>query len=159
MIYENGRRYIVNKVENLTTYEYSDLEKVKDPVNHPSHYNKHPSMLEPIIVCRHLSGDLANFFKYTVRYLEKEKPIEDLKKCIYYLDDYKSSYMCINENVQKDVLNKILKFIVFEENNLIRQSWYFLYQLLSEELDSSDIEYNLSCMINCLKERIEELKL
>lgn len=55
-------------------------------VDHPAHYNKHPSGVECIQVVEHMSFNLGNAVKYIWRADEKhESPIEDLKKAAWYI--------------------------------------------------------------------------
>jgi Protein of unknwon function (DUF3310) len=56
-----------------------------DPVNHPKHYTSHPSGVEVIQITEYLNFCLGNAVKYILRCDEKGKPIEDLKKAIWYL--------------------------------------------------------------------------
>lgn len=55
-------------------------------VNHPPHYNRHPSGIEAIEVCEHMNFNLGNAVKYIWRADEKGQATEDLKKAIWYLD-------------------------------------------------------------------------
>jgi hypothetical protein len=59
---------------------------VNDSVDHPSHYNTHPSGIECIDVAEHMSFNIGNVIKYVWRADEKGMPIEDLKKARWYLD-------------------------------------------------------------------------
>lgn len=56
-----------------------------DTVNHPKHYNSHPSGIECIDVVRHMNR--GNAIKYIWRAGDKGNEIEDLKKSIWYLQD------------------------------------------------------------------------
>ena len=66
-------------------------------VNHPKHYNSHPNGIECIDIIRHYVCDIANAIKYLWRAGRKsemgmedaEKEIEDLKKALWYIDDYR----------------------------------------------------------------------
>jgi len=65
-------------------------------VNHPKHYNSHPNGIECIDIIRHYVCDIANAIKYLWRAGLKpemgkddaEKEIEDLKKALWYIDDF-----------------------------------------------------------------------
>jgi len=59
-----------------------------DPVNHPSHYTSNASGIEIIEVTRNLDFDLGNAWKYLCRFRLKNKPVEDLHKAVWYLNDY-----------------------------------------------------------------------
>lgn len=58
----------------------------KEAVNHPAHYNAHPSGVECIQVVEHMSFNLGNVVKYLWRADEKGTDIEDLKKAAWYLN-------------------------------------------------------------------------
>lgn len=61
-------------------------EKIDDAVNHPSHYTKHPSGVECIIVTEHMNFNVGNAIKYLWRAGSKNNLIEDLKKARWYVD-------------------------------------------------------------------------
>lgn len=64
-------------------------------INHPAHYNNHPSGVEVIEVNRHMTGNVAAAFKYVLRRGEKvehglstkQQIIKDLDKALWYLTD------------------------------------------------------------------------
>ena len=64
-------------------------EKQNDPVNHPKHYNSHPSGVECIEIIRHHSCNIGNVIKYLWRAGLKDpaKEIEDMEKAMFYLKD------------------------------------------------------------------------
>ena len=57
-------------------------------VNHPPHYNKHPSGVECIDIVEHMGFNLGNAVKYLWRAgLKDGQPTErDLEKAIWYID-------------------------------------------------------------------------
>ena len=65
-------------------------------VNHPKHYNQHPAGIECIDIIRHYTCDIANAIKYLWRaglkaemgMKDAEKEIEDLKKALWYINDF-----------------------------------------------------------------------
>lgn len=57
-----------------------------DAINHPKHYNAHPSGIECIDVVEHMNFNLGNAIKYVWRAGLKTEAIEDLKKARWYLD-------------------------------------------------------------------------
>lgn len=63
------------------------MDKTVDMVNHPPHYTGHPSGIEPITITRHMPFCLGNVIKYVMRCDFKGKPIEDLEKARFYLDE------------------------------------------------------------------------
>ena len=57
-----------------------------ETVNHPRHYNAHPSGIECIAVAEHFNFCLGNAIKYIWRAGEKGDFVEDLEKARWYLD-------------------------------------------------------------------------
>lgn len=58
-------------------------------VDHPKHYNSHPSGVECIDVVRHMNFNVGSAMKYLWRSGIKpgEDDIQDLEKAIWYLQD------------------------------------------------------------------------
>ena len=92
----------------MMLFDFNDLmEKImnkmkkviaeKEHVNHPKHYNSHPNGIECIDIIRHYTCDIANAIKYLWRaglkpemgMVNAEKEIEDLKKALWYIEDYR----------------------------------------------------------------------
>lgn len=61
------------------------MAEIKEKVNHPLHYNTHPSGIECIDIIEHMNFCLGNVIKYIWRAEEKENDIEDLEKAEFYL--------------------------------------------------------------------------
>jgi hypothetical protein len=57
-----------------------------DPVNHPKHYNSHPSGIECIQIIEHMSFNVGNAIKYLWRADEKGAPIQDLEKAKWHIE-------------------------------------------------------------------------
>lgn len=57
-----------------------------EAVNHPSHYNLHPSNVEAIDLIEYFTGNLLNTGKYIWRADHKIAAIEDTKKALWYLE-------------------------------------------------------------------------
>ena len=66
-----------------------------DNVNHPVHYNSHPSGIECIEIARHHNFNIGNAIKYLWRaglksekgMEDADKQVEDLRKAIFYIND------------------------------------------------------------------------
>ena len=65
-------------------------------INHPLHYNCHPSGIECIEIARHMDFNLGNVLKYIWRHGKKRSEtnldqlsnaIEDLEKAAWYLQN------------------------------------------------------------------------
>lgn len=79
-------------------FEESKIPKLAEKesaVNHPKHYNSHPSGIECIEIARHYCFSVGNAIKYLWRaglkqeegLTSKQKEIQDLHKAIWYLND------------------------------------------------------------------------
>lgn len=57
-----------------------------DTVDHPWHYNEHPSGVECIDIVEHFTFNVGNAVKYLWRAGLKNALLEDLKKARWYID-------------------------------------------------------------------------
>ncbi len=76
--------------ETTPEIDLGELPAKGDSVNHPAHYNEHPSGVECIEIVRHMNFNLGNACKYIWRAGLKgrrSKLIEDLKKARWYIED------------------------------------------------------------------------
>ncbi len=72
---------------NPKTREEVERERQdKSAVNHPPHYNRHPSGVECIQIVEHMGFCLGNAIKYIWRADLKGNAIEDLEKARFYID-------------------------------------------------------------------------
>jgi hypothetical protein len=56
-------------------------------VNHPKHYNSHPSGVECITIAEGFNFNIGNAIKYVWRAgLKGERDIEDLEKAVWYIN-------------------------------------------------------------------------
>ncbi|MFA5132664.1 MAG: DUF3310 domain-containing protein [Candidatus Paceibacterota bacterium] len=58
----------------------------KEKVNHPPHYNSHPSGVECITVVEHFNFNIGNAIKYLWRAGLKNNQLEDLQKAAWYVN-------------------------------------------------------------------------
>lgn len=56
-----------------------------DAVNHPPHYNSHPSGVECITITEHMNFNVGNAIKYLWRADMKDCPIQNLEKAHWYI--------------------------------------------------------------------------
>lgn len=52
----------------------------------PSHYTSHPSGIECKEISKYLSGCLAQAFQYVWRCGQKDEPVQELKKALWFID-------------------------------------------------------------------------
>lgn len=91
-----------------------DKKEETDNVNHPKHYNSHPSGIACIEIARHYCFSIGNAIKYLWRAgLKKsgfltdiDKEIEDLEKAIWYIKDRIAE---LKESKRKDYTSNIIK--------------------------------------------------
>lgn len=57
-----------------------------ESVNHPKHYNSHPSGIECIDVVEHMPFNIGNAVKYLWRCGLKGDEVEDLRKSVWYIE-------------------------------------------------------------------------
>jgi len=90
----------VNENERPESPSKEDLAKMGDQsisafnesyekVDHPKHYNMHPSGIECIEIIRHMNFNIGNAIKYLWRsgLKDSNSDIQDLKKAIWYIYD------------------------------------------------------------------------
>jgi len=58
---------------------------MSDAVDHPPHYNSHPSGVECVTIAEHFNFNLGNALKYLWRAGLKGDAVEDLRKAAWYL--------------------------------------------------------------------------
>lgn len=89
-------KHIRNQKENVKLKVYMIMNEQKaDSVNHPAHYNSHPSGIECIEIARHHNFNIGNAIKYLWRaglkseegMEDTDKQVEDLNKAIWYIQD------------------------------------------------------------------------
>lgn len=99
-----------------------DLSKV-EWVDHPKHYNAHPSGVEAIIMCEVMEFNPGNAFKYVYRCFEKakslgdnDKVVQDLKKALWYVD---REYLRLERlsNLPIYILRKFQSNVLFTEEH------------------------------------------
>jgi hypothetical protein len=73
--------------DDQTIPEARSVEAVAEDAINPAHYRRHPSGIECIEVTRHMNFNVGNAIKYLWRYMDKDDPIENLKKAQWYIDD------------------------------------------------------------------------
>lgn len=77
-------------------------------VDHPKHYNTHPSGVECIEIIRHMTFDTGCVYKYVFRYTEKDGA-KDLKKSKWYLKDFIDNKVILDRRPPAKVLELMLR--------------------------------------------------
>ncbi len=98
----------------------------KEYVNHPAHYNQHPAGIECIDIIRHYTCDIANAIKYLWRAglkpemgkQDAEKEIEDLRKALWYIEDYmENSYP--HRNLKRAATEVLLRLTGYNIDDVV----------------------------------------
>lgn len=114
----------------------------RDNVNHPSHYNEHPSGVETIEIARELPFDLGNAWKYLMRFRYKGTPSDDLKKAFWYVNDY-IEYMYKKPG---------------EKAKSIKQQMYINNEQFQDDLLDNDVTAKMFLVINAEKDsRVKDM--
>lgn len=102
-----------------------------EKVNHPIHYNHHPSGVEAIDIIEHMNFCLGNAFKYIFRFNLKGG-LEDIDKAIWYLERQTKNPNTLRFDLPQEVFFKIEEFLAKEDdsnlkivyNNIIQYQFY-----------------------------------
>jgi len=95
-----------------------------DTVNHPPHYNAHPSGVECIQITEHMGFCLGNAIKYIWRADMKGSALEDLEKARWYLDreiaKRRVAYVCDGKRDQYPGITMAVLAIAFDNGGIHR---------------------------------------
>ena len=91
----NAEEYFASLSKELENNNTNENKQMKEHVNHPEHYNLHPSGVECIEIAKHYDFCIGNAIKYLWRCGHKseegmtdtEKEIEDLEKAVWYINE------------------------------------------------------------------------
>lgn len=75
---------LIKGIGNVTIAE--QIVNFDENVNHPAHYNSHPSGVECIDVVEHMHFNVGNAIKYLWRLDHKGNAIEQLEKAKWYIE-------------------------------------------------------------------------
>lgn len=119
-----------------------------DPVN-PTHY-RNSSNKQIIDMIRWFPFNLGNTMKYIYRYNGKGKPIEDLKKALWYFQDYLTNPSHIaenNENMVMSLFEELYDMNDFrKEATMLLLETYYNHNASSSEKFVSIVENELSLL-------------
>lgn len=122
-------------------------------VNHPKHYNSHPSGIEVIEIVRWMEFDTGNSFKYVSREDHKGNSVQDLEKAIFYVEDYWKMRAENPDYVLRGYPNRVRELLwefVRMETNPTKANVYFT-------LFMAQISLNFEVMLNNAKNGLETL--
>lgn len=120
-------------------------------INHPAHYNLHPSNIECVDIAEQVNFNIGNAIKYIWRTDHKENDIIDLEKAKWYVNREILRRNSQNNNLittitnwifslkrrnNKKLLELVEKWIEFETNDLIRIVMKNLYNAHCNEEDT-----------------------
>ena len=100
---------------------------VTEKVNHPVHYNDHPSGVEAIDLIEHMIFNLGNAFKYIVRHPLKGGHT-DLNKAIWYLERQLTLPEIKDCSVPEEIEVKFQKFLKAERNKYLKKVYENIFK-------------------------------
>lgn len=129
-------------------------------INHPKHYNLHPSTIECVDIAEQFIFNLGNAIKYIWRTDHKENDIIDLEKSKWYIhrelirrnnknDNFTNNIVDFFRSIQrrnnKELKILVEKWIRYEPNELVRPIMRYLYDAHCKENDTFSlvIAYNI----------------
>lgn len=122
-----------------------------DMVNHPTHYNSHPSGVEAIEIVEHMNFCMGNAFKYVYRF-QLKNGLQDLEKAHWYLKRQLINPL-IECFIKPDVIaDKFKKIKEVESNKLISDVLENIYKY-SFENNSVDYLHKSMDLLNKLIEK------
>ena len=121
-------------------------QTLEQEVNEPKHYRSHESGIEAIEVTRWLQFDLGNCWKYCMRYRDKGTPKKDLKKALWYINDFHTHFVDYNQDsmfihkIPQDIVENMCKVVDAEPNEKIKHILNVILQIVTQNgiLDIDD---------------------
>lgn len=118
---------------------------VSEKVNHPVHYNDHPSGVEAIDLIEHMVFNLGNAFKYIVRHPLKGGHT-DLNKAIWYLERQLTLPEIKNCSTTPEVEEKFERFLKAERNKYLKKVYENIFKYHFQEAHSQVIWESLDIL-------------
>ena len=123
-------------------------EQVTEQVNHPKHYNSHPSGVECIEIIRSMDFNIGSAFKYLYRSEYKENFLQDLNKALWYLrDEYhrRANKLFLSKNIpnlfkfsEYRYRSKLLKRIIIAEYEIFPIEFHHYLPTIYKALNEAD---------------------
>ena len=119
-----------------------------EQVNHPKHYNSHPSGVECIEIIRSMDFNIGSVFKYLFRSEYKEDFLQDLNKALWYLKDEhqrRSNKLFLSKNIpnlfkfsEYRYRSKLLKKIIIAEFEIFPIEFHHYLPTIYKALNEAD---------------------
>ena len=110
-----------------------------EKVDHPQHYNRHPSGVEAIDIVQYMGFCLGNAFKYVYRYQHKNGT-EDLKKAIWYLRHQQTVILKQHIAVTHTATNDYHRIITAEQNKDIVRVLEIIWDVSFNDHNNKELE-------------------
>lgn len=107
-------------------------------VDHPKHYNSHPSGVEAIDIVQYMGFCLGNAFKYVYRYQYKNG-MEDLKKAIWYLKHQQTVILKQNISVTHTATTDYYKIISNEPDESVIKVLQIIWDVSFNDHNSNEL--------------------
>ena len=125
-------------------------------VDHPVHYNSHPSGVEAIDIVEYMNFCLGNAFKYVYRYQHKNG-VSDLEKAIWYLKrqiENPYTHHFFPDRIYPGLMDALLEILRNEENKKIASILDYIYYYCFTNNNFHELEK----AVVLIEELIEETK-
>tara|TARA_B100002019_G_scaffold1617_1_gene1281 strand:- start:222 stop:593 length:372 start_codon:yes stop_codon:yes gene_type:complete len=110
-----------------------------EKVDHPQHYNSHPSGVEAIDIVQYMGFCLGNAFKYVYRYQHKNGT-EDLKKAIWYLRHQQTVILKQHIAATHTAINDYHRIITAEQNKDIVRVLEIIWDVSFNDHNKKELE-------------------
>ena len=91
-------------------------------IEHPRHYNSHPSGVECIDVNEYMTANMAAAFKYLMRWEHKGLKAENLKKAAFYMRREVNRKSAVVLRIPFEAYEKAEKIIFHETDPIIKSA-------------------------------------
>jgi len=114
-----------------------------DMINHPPHYKSKP--VEAIEICEWLGFAMGNAAKYLYRYADKGRPVEDLRKAVWYLRrtarNPVRTFLSLDPKLPP--VQAVTTLIAAEPSPNIRAAWILFQQAMVDD-DPAELRRHLT---------------
>lgn len=91
-------------------------------VDHPKHYNTHPSGIECVEIIRSMLFNTGCVYKYLFRFNDKDGA-KDIQKAKWYMDDFVKNTAFLDRRPSQRVLEKMLLVFNAEQDKDLKLVW------------------------------------
>jgi hypothetical protein len=130
----------------------------KHDVDHPEHYNSHPSGVECIDLSEHMLFNLGNAFKYIFRCNHKGQTKHDWEKALWYILREQERSENMEDTMFEDHLDlKFQDLLAGEEDHTVKKLFELLWKAEFGGEEYADQKGYLEDIVKILTTKLESL--